>query len=107
MLDDVLGLEMPTAICTIYDVRFSDPDQSQNANTALAVLNDVITREAGLRGIPLVDLRVLFDEDSDFANAIEPSAGGGEKLARAIMQLMENHDFAVPRSCIFASSRAR
>ena len=105
MLEAVLPLEFPTAVCTIYDPRFPDPDQREIAKTALAVLNDVITREAALRGVPLLDLRVLFDEDSDFANAIEPSARGGDKLAQAIVQVVAHHDFAVRRSSIFAGPR--
>lgn len=102
MLDEVLRLGRPTAICTIYDVRFPDPAYRETAVTALALLNDIITREAGRRGLPLLDLRVLLDEDADFANPIEPSAQGGDKLARAILRVVEGHDFATPRACIFA-----
>ena len=102
MLEAIVPLGFPTAVCTIYDPRFPHPDQREIANTALAVLNDVITREAALCGVPLLDLRVLFEEDSDFANAIEPSAQGGDKLAQAIVQLVAHHDFAVRRSSIFA-----
>lgn len=105
MLDAVLPLDLPTAICTIYDVRFPDPDLREIANTALTMLNDVITREAALRGLPLVDLRVLFDEDTDFANAIEPSAHGGEKLAEAIVEVVAKQDFGVRRSAVFAGPR--
>jgi hypothetical protein len=50
----------------------------------LSVINDVITRAAFSRGTDLIDLRLLFDDDADFANAIEPSVKGGMKLARAI-----------------------
>jgi len=102
MLDEVLHLDRPTVICTIYDVRFPDPAFREVALTALTLLNDIITREAGRRGLPLLDLRILLDEDADFANPIEPSAQGGEKLARAILQVVEGHDFARPHSCIFA-----
>ena len=104
MLDDVLRLGLPTTVCTIYDVRFPDPVFREVAVTALTLLNDVITREAGSRGLPLLDLRTLFDEDADFANPIEPSAQGGEKLSRAILQTVEEHDFAHPRSTIFAAA---
>ena len=51
---------------------------------ALSVINDVVTREAFSRNLSLIDLRVMFDADEDFANPIEPSVQGGEKLARAI-----------------------
>ncbi|HEX8508966.1 MAG TPA: hypothetical protein VF635_05650, partial [Propionibacteriaceae bacterium] len=54
------------------------------ASTALTLLNDVITREAFRRGLPLIDLRVLCSEDADFANPIEPSVQGGQKISAAI-----------------------
>src|SRR3954454_19726039 len=84
LLDHVLGASLPTAVCTIYDVRYPDRDQRQIALTALAVLNDCITRAAVRRGIPVLDLRLICDQDSDFANPIEPSAQGGLKIADAI-----------------------
>jgi hypothetical protein len=38
------------------------------AATALTALNDAITREAFSRGADCIDLRVLCDDDRDFAN---------------------------------------
>jgi hypothetical protein len=52
--------------------------------------------------VPVLDLRTLLDEDADFANPIEPSAQGSEKLASAILEVVREHDFALPRSSIFA-----
>lgn len=92
MLAAVLARGLPTAVCTIYDVRFPDPAFREVAVTALALLNDIITREAARRGLPVLDLRVLLDEDADFANPIEPSAQGGEKLARGILALARDRD---------------
>ena len=104
MLDAVLRLDRPTTVCTIYDVRFPDPAFREVAVTALALLNDVISREAGRQGLPLLDLRTLLDNDADFANPIEPSAQGGEKLARAILDVVDRHDFATGRSSVFGGS---
>ncbi|MFE1599876.1 SGNH/GDSL hydrolase family protein [Methylobacterium sp. ID0610] len=84
MLDAVLAHGRPTAICTIYEPRYPDPARRRVAATALAVLNDAVTREAAARGLALLDLRVLCDEDADFANPIEPSVRGGEKIAATI-----------------------
>jgi hypothetical protein len=84
MLDAVLTLGRPTAICTIYDPRYPDASRRRVATTALSILNDVITREAFRRRLPLIDLRILCDEDADFANPIEPSERGGRKIAGAI-----------------------
>jgi hypothetical protein len=45
MLRSVLALELPTALCTIYDTPPSAPNH-RIIRTALAVFNDVITRAA-------------------------------------------------------------
>ena len=86
MLDDVSMPGLPVIVCTIYEPRFPDPARRRIAATALTALNDAITREAFARGIGCIDLRVLCDDDGDFANAIEPSVQGGAKIARAILQ---------------------
>jgi hypothetical protein len=88
MLDAALKRNLPTAVCTVYDPRFPERDRRRLGALALSVINDAITWEAFARGTDLIDLRLLFDDDADFANAIEPSVKGGMKLARAI------HDFA-------------
>jgi hypothetical protein len=84
MLDLAHKQRLPVAVYTVYDPRFQDPTQRLIASVALSVINDVITREVFSRGLDLIDLRVLFNEDRDFANAIEPSVQGGMKLAEAI-----------------------
>ena len=83
MADAMLSRGLPTAFCTIYDTPPSSPDQ-RIIRTALAVFNDVITRAAFSRGADLIDLRLLCSEDSDYANPIEPSVEGGEKISGAI-----------------------
>ena len=70
------------------------------AAAGLALFNDVITREAFGRGLPLVDLRLVCGEDADYANPIEPSARGGAKIAGAIAELVTGHDFARCRSTV-------
>ena len=85
-IDAVLERGLPTAVCTIYDTPPSDPRQ-RIIKTALSVFNDVITRAAFSRGLPLVDLRLICNEDADYANPIEPSVQGGAKMAAAIAAL--------------------
>ena len=85
-LDAVLARRLPTAICTIYDTP-SRPEQMV-IRTALSVFNDVISRAAFTRGLPLIDLRLILNEDADYANPIEPSARGGAKMAGAIARLV-------------------
>jgi GDSL-like Lipase/Acylhydrolase family len=84
LLDAVQRRKLPTAVCSVYEPRFPDPLRRRVSAVALSVINDVITREAFSRGFTLLDLRVMFADDQDFANPIEPSVQGGMKLARAI-----------------------
>jgi hypothetical protein len=89
MLRSVLGMELPTALCTIYDTPSTAPNH-RVIRTALALFNDVITRAAFSEGLPLIDLRLICSEDEDYANPIEPSAKGGEKMAAAIARLVSD-----------------
>lgn len=93
MLDQVAALNKPLVLCTIYDPRFEDQEQQKMCVAALGVFNDVITRAAATRGLPLVDLRVIFSQPTDYANPIEPAAEGGSKLAKAISKAVFNHAF--------------
>lgn len=101
MLGSVLDRGRPTALCTIYDPRYPDPRLQRLAVTGLALFNDVITRAAFAHGLPVLDLRLICDEDADFANPIEPSAQGGAKIAAAIARLVAEHDFGRRRSEVF------
>jgi hypothetical protein len=88
MLDNVLALRLPTAVCTIYDPQYPDAFRRKIASAALTLLNDIVTREAFLRDLALIDLRLICSEAADFANPIEPSARGGAKIAGAILRFL-------------------
>ena len=90
MLAEVLAHGLPAAICTIYYPRFPDPDLQKVAVAALAVFNDCIVRAAFAHALPLLDLRFVCTEDGDYADPIEPSAQGGEKIAGAIAGMLED-----------------
>ena len=100
MLDGVLARGLPTAVCTIYYPRFPEPSLQRIAVAALTVFNDCITRAAFAHGLPLIDLRLICSEASDYANPIEPSAHGGEKISRAIAAVVE-HGFTHGRTEVF------
>ena len=89
MLADVLARGLPTALCTVYYPRFPDAALQKVAVAALSVFNDCIVRAAFAHGLPLFDLRLICTEEADYANPIEPSARGGEKIARAIVEYLE------------------
>jgi lysophospholipase L1-like esterase len=101
MLDAVLERRLPTALCTIYDARFPDPQEQRLVVTALSIFNDVITREAFTRRLHLVDLRLICNEPDDYANPIEPSAKGGDKIAGVIAQVVAGNTI-FPRSQVYA-----
>lgn len=97
----VLGLKRPTALCTIYNPRFPDARMQRLAVAALTVFNDIVIRQAFGHGLPLLDLRLICDRDEDYANPIEPSAKGGNKIAAAIARLLDRHDFSTRRTQAF------
>ena len=100
MLAEVLALELPTAICTVYYPRFPEAVLQRMAVAGLTVFNDCIIRAAFAHGLPLLDLRLICAEEGDYANSIEPSARGGEKIAQAIVEAVE-HGFAGGRTEVF------
>jgi len=113
MLARALDLGLPLGVCTVYRPRFDSGDLrrleafglgavsaeghrvlQRNATAALTFFNDVILFEAARAGVPVVDLRVVCDEDADFANPIEPSAHGGDKISAVIAEVVAGHDFS-------------
>ena len=101
MLSAALRTGKPTAACTVYYPRFPDARAQRLAVTALTVFNDAIIRAAFGAGVPLLDLRLVCDEDADYANPIEPSEAGGAKIADAIVRLVSSHDFGHRRTGVF------
>jgi hypothetical protein len=100
MLDAVVAAGRPAAVCTIYDANYPEPHR-QVIVAALALFNDVIFRAAFRRGLPLIDLRLICSEPEDYANPIEPSATGGDKIAGAIAALVQADDGWQARSTIW------
>ena len=88
-------------MCSIYDPRYDNQDEQRVASAGLTIFNDTITREVFARGLPLIDLRLLFDDARDYANPIEPSVQGGAKIACVIAKVVTNHDFTRQRSEVY------
>jgi lysophospholipase L1-like esterase len=99
MLDVALSRKTPVAVATIYDCV---PGLAPGMRTAIAPFNDVILREAGRRGLPVLDLRLVCTEPADYAGAspIEPSAQGGHKIAATIAALVRLQDATAPRAIL-------
>ena len=117
MLQHALSQQLPLTVCSIYYPRFHlqnlervYPDGNgvngktlqKMAMVALANFNDVIFRQAFQLKIPLIDLRVLCDEEEDFANPIEPSAVGGQKIARAIVDMLDLSEGSERKSVVYS-----
>ncbi|MCU1438863.1 MAG: lipase [Naasia sp.] len=102
MVAGLTATGLPVAVCTIYDTPTWAPQHDAVA-TGIALFNDRITRAAFRRGIPLVDLRLICDDDRDYANPIEPSAHGGAKIAAAIARLVAQP--ALARSVVETAGR--
>ena len=92
MIQTLKGLNKNLAVCTVYDCV---PGYEGGPMTALAMFNEVILREAFNAKIPVIDLRLICSEFSDYSeiSPIEPSAAGGEKIVQAIVRLLANHKF--------------
>lgn len=101
LLKKVLSLGLATTICTIYNPSFPDRMYQKIAVAALTIFNDAIIRQAFQAGIPLIDLRLTCNEAEDYANPIEPSSVGGEKITKAIMNVVLEHDFNKPYTQVF------
>lgn len=101
MLKAVLSKNLPTAVCTIYYPNFPEAFMQKIAVAALSAFNDVIIRQAVLSKIPVLDLRLICSEASDYANEIEPSEKGGQKIAAKILEVAQNHDFSSRKTSIY------
>jgi hypothetical protein len=101
MLEAVLATRLEVALCTIYDTPPSGSEY-RLIRTALGVFNDVITRAAFSAGLSLIDLRLICGEDEDYANPIEPSVRGGDKIAAAIAGWAAEPPSPRGRSAVYA-----
>lgn len=87
-LDACLQTKLPLTVCTIYNGCFPDRSYQRVASLALAIFNDVILRVAIENCLSVIDLRLICTAPVDYANPIEPSSIGGEKIAKAIVSLV-------------------
>ena len=100
MIDRVRRLGLSTTVCTIYNGNLSE-DEAAVARLGLTAFNDVILRVAFESRFRVIDLRLVCSEPSDYANPIEPSSAGGEKIARAILASLGLTEPPIERSEVF------
>jgi hypothetical protein len=101
LLATLAGRGLPTAVCTVYNPHYAEPEAQRVAVTALCLFNDGIVRAAHRSGFPVIELRAICVADEDYANPIEPSSIGGAKIARSICDLATGHDFGRRQAVVF------
>jgi lysophospholipase L1-like esterase len=101
MLKTVLSRNIPTTICTIYYPNYPDELIQKVSVAALSAFNDVIIRQAALHNLPYLDLRLICNDEDDYANEIEPSSKGGRKIAEKILEVVQNHNFTDKKSIVY------
>jgi hypothetical protein len=91
MLQAVLQHDKPTIVCTVYDAI---PVLGAAERAGLCVFNDVILCAAFRAGVPVIDLRLICNEPTDYSESspIEPSVAGGAKIARAVARAVAGFD---------------
>ena len=104
-VDSCLRARLPLGICTIYNGCFPDKAYQRIASLAVAIFNDVIIRVAIERCLPLIDLRLICNCSADYANPIEPSSVGGEKIAKAIVALVTGRDEQMCKTRVLGAQR--
>ncbi|HEY6720395.1 MAG TPA: hypothetical protein VI363_02055 [Burkholderiales bacterium] len=72
---------VPTIVCTLVPARYVEPSHQRVAATALAIFNDRILRRAIAAHLSIVELRLICDEDGDYASATLLSRAGVRKVA--------------------------
>lgn len=92
LLAALLSSGIPLMVCTIYD---RVPGLADELRTGIGIFNDVILSESIQHGIPVLDLRMICTEPSDYSSIspIEPSSQGGEKIAKRLVTAVLAHDF--------------
>jgi len=102
-----LRRKMPLSVCTIYNGCFPDQSYQRIASLALAIFNDVIIRVAIEHNLPVIDLRLICKAPADYANPIEPSSVGGEKIAKAIVSLVTGRENQMHGTRILGAPRVQ
>lgn len=107
LLEGVVDGDFKTILCTLYAGNFPDRTLQSRIETVLPIVNDVIVGAACDYGLPLIELRQVFVEEEDYASTLEPSAHGSDKLARAMVRVLDEHDFSTERTTIYSDARER
>jgi len=92
---------LPTIVCTLVPARYARPEQHRIFSTALAIFNDRVVRRAVAAGLPIVDLRLVCDEDADYASATLLSRAGVRKAANVVRAALYEVSRSVERTRVY------
>lgn len=94
ILEHLSQYDAKVLLCTVYegdlesDLLLAKYDKA--GQVMLKMHNDTVYYLASKFEVDVLELRNIFTYKEDYANPIEPSHIGGEKLARAIIQWMKS-----------------
>ena len=75
-------------LCTVYEGDLGRTDEFRDVLDSSKIMvssfNDTVYKTASMYNADVLELRHIFTTPEDYANPIEPSHIGGEKLAQAI-----------------------
>ncbi len=100
LLVELVKKQGKLSICTVHD---SVPEIEQRSLTALALFNEVILREAFAINVPIIDLRLICNETTDYSeiSPIEPSKRGGKKIVERIIEIVMDNNKSDARPEIY------
>jgi len=80
-------------LLTVYEGDLGRTDEFSgvldSSKIMASAFNDIVYKTAKKYGADILELRNIFTSSEDYANPIEPSHIGGEKLAKAIIKWVE------------------
>ena len=80
-------------LLTVYEGDLGRTDEFRgvldSSKIMASALNDIVYKTAKKYGADVLELRHIFTSSEDYANPIEPSHIGGEKLAKAITEWVD------------------
>jgi hypothetical protein len=101
-LEACVSRKLPLLVCTIYNGNFADRHYQDCVTVALSAFNDVIIRAAMDKALDVLDLRSVCSSTGDYANTIEPSSRGGEKIASAIVEIVATRSRSLRSARLYA-----
>ena len=80
-------------LCTVYEGDLGRTDEFRDVLDSSKIMvssfNDTVYKTASKYNADVLELRHIFTSPEDYANPIEPSHVGGERLAQAIMDWIQ------------------